>query len=162
MNPLTEMIEGATDSKWSHCGIVVRDHREWKVLEAIGPVKTTDLDEWINRSRENRFSVFRFRSEDLKYIPQFIESAQTYLGLPYDIQYEWDDSKIYCSELLYKAFDRVSGIKLGKMQKVEELNWRPYEYLIRQLNQGKLPRERELITPRAITESSEVIQVYPE
>ena len=36
-SPLKELIEGATESKFSHCGMVVRRDGRWVVIEAVGP-----------------------------------------------------------------------------------------------------------------------------
>ncbi len=43
-------------------------------------------------------------------------------GRRYDLFFEWSDSRIYCSELVWKAYDRALGIQIGKMQKIRELN----------------------------------------
>lgn len=35
------------------------------------------------------------------------------VGRPYDFRYAPDDSEIYCSELVYKVFERESGLMLA-------------------------------------------------
>src|SRR5687767_5467578 len=57
--PLTDAIEGASKSPFSHCGIIDRKGERFVVLEAIGPVKETDLDEWIRRGRAQGFAAYR-------------------------------------------------------------------------------------------------------
>src|SRR5262245_61462109 len=59
---LTDMIEGATGSRFSHCGIVVRRGDKWMVLEAIGPVKETVLSNWIQRGSGAEFAAYRLES----------------------------------------------------------------------------------------------------
>lgn len=64
-----------------------------------------------------------------------------------------DDGRIYCSELIWKAFQRATGEELGRLQSLGELNWNPYAEIIRKIENGKLPLERRMITPRSLTEA---------
>src|SRR5687768_12547847 len=66
---LVDAIEGATESPYSHCGIVTRDGEEWVVLEAIGPVKETPLQEYIQRGRDHEFWAYRLAKDKRKHIP---------------------------------------------------------------------------------------------
>lgn len=159
-NKITEMIEGATNSPHSHCGIVIQKEGEWYVLEAISPVIETPLNDWIRRGRWSIFEVYRLQDQYLSSIPQIIAAGKTYLGKPYDIQYEWDDEKIYCSELIEKAFHQATGESLAPKTKLKDLNWKPYEALIREIDGGTLPLEREILTPVSLTQSSLLIKIY--
>ena len=66
-NPLIDAIEGSSGSPFSHCGIVkkreVKKNRGniWMVIEAIGPVKETQLPHWIAQGRGSAYVVFRLR-----------------------------------------------------------------------------------------------------
>ena len=137
-NPLIDAIEGSSGSPFSHCGIlkkraVTKPHdSEWVVIEAIGPVKETRLSHWIAQGRGSAYVAYRLRDPLAKKIPAILAAAEKYEGRPYDIHYDMDDGKIYCSELLYKAVRDATGRKLGKIQKLGELNWQPYEKVIRQ------------------------------
>ena len=71
-----------------------------------------------------------------------------------------DDEKIYCSELLYKAVRDATGKELGKSRKLGELNWQPYEKVIRHIENGSLPLDREMITPRDFSEAPELREVF--
>jgi hypothetical protein len=71
-----------------------------------------------------------------------------------------DEAKIYCSELLWKATRDATGVRLGKIQKLGDLNWRPYEQVMREIENGALPLEREMITPRAVTEDGRLKEVF--
>lgn len=50
------------------------------------------------------------------------EAAKPFEGRPYDLIFEWSDSKIYCSELVWKIYDRALGIQLGKLQKLRDFD----------------------------------------
>jgi len=157
--PLVDTIEGMTESPYSHCGIVERKNGDWYVIEAIGPVRETDIGSWIEHGRLGYFRAYRLRSDLATQAPKIIASALSYLGRPYDIHYEFDDSKIYCSELVYKAIDRATGAKVGKIQRIGDLNWRPYGAFIISI-EDPVPVDRELITPRALSEAPELTEVY--
>ncbi|MCE9603608.1 MAG: hypothetical protein K8U03_01755 [Planctomycetia bacterium] len=151
-NALVDAIEGASKSPYSHCGIVADKGGAWVVIEATGPVVVeTRLDPWIYNGRGNRFAVYRF---DEKYSPKIdavVQAARKQLGKPYDIHYEFDDEKIYCSELIFKAFRDVTGEELGTIRKLGELDWKPHEAVIRQIERGGLPLERPMITPHDVS-----------
>ena len=158
-NPLVDLIEGATGSPYSHCGIVQRTARGWNVIEALSLVTETPLQSWIARGRAGRFTVYRLKPEYRTKIPAMLAAARTYEGLPYDIRYEFDDAKLYCSELVFKAFRKATGEALGRLQKLAELNWKPYVAIIRAIEGGSVPLDREMITPRAITEAPQLEKV---
>lgn len=158
-SPLTETIEGVTESPLSHCGILHRHEEGWVVIEAVEPVRETPLADWIRRGREGVYVVFRLKDPYRDRIPAMVAAARTYLGRPYDMRFTFDDRKIYCSELVFKAFRDAGGGELGTIQKLGDLNWRPHEIYIRRLEGGPLPLERELITPRSVSEAPQLEKV---
>lgn len=159
-NPLVDAIEGITGSPYSHCGIVVEKDGEWFVLEAIGPVRETPLFSWISRGRKFNFDVYRLKSEHAEAIPEFIKAARGYSGLPYDIKYEMDDEKIYCSELIYKAFKTATDEELGELKALGEMNWKPYAKTIEYFESGPVPTKRMMITPVAVSKSTSLNNVF--
>jgi hypothetical protein len=158
--PLVDAIEGATESRWSHCGIVVREGDGWAVIEAGNVVRVTPFAAWVRQARDDEFAAYRLRERPEARIAAFIEAAKRFLGRPYDARYRMDDEKIYCSELVEKAFRAATGRPLGKPQRLGDMRWKPYETLIRDLEGGGLPLDREIVSPRALTESPEVTKVY--
>ena len=159
-NPLIDAIEGATESPFSHCGILHRTEAGWVVVEAIGPVQETPLAEWIAQGRRQRYAVYRLEARYRAKIPAFIQAAQSSAGRPYDIHYDLDDEAIYCSELISKAFERSTGEQLGKLQKLGELKWQAHAPVIREIEGGKLPLERVMITPRSLSEAPQLAKIY--
>ncbi len=165
-DPLVDAIEGSSGSPFSHCGIVKKRDVEkkhgdtWMVIEAIGPVKETQLAHWIAQGRGSAYVVYRLRDPLAKKVPAIIAAAEKYEGRPYDIHYDMDDEKIYCSELLYKAVRDATGKKLGTIRRLGDLNWKPYEKVIRHIENGGLPLEREMITPRDFSEAPELQEVF--
>ena len=160
-NPVIDAIEGSTGSAYSHCGIVARKAGGWWVLEAIGPVRETPLRNWVLQGREWKFAAHRLKPGWQSKIPAMLAAARTFKGRPYDLQYEFDDEKIYCSELIYKGFQQAAGESMGTIRRLGELNWRPYEAVIRQITGGELPLQREMITPKDLAAARQLEPVLP-
>lgn len=158
--PLVDAIEGVTESEWSHCGILLYKDDMWVVAEAIGLVRYTPLHLWILRGRKSRIVSYRLISQPNDNGAKLFADIDRLLGRPYDYRYAPEDHEIYCSELVYKVYDRSYGIKIGEWEKLESLNWQNHEAFIREMENGKLPLDRPMITPVGLTRSQLVYRVY--
>jgi len=158
--PLVDAIEGSTKSPFSHVGIVVEKEGMWFVLEAKGQVKETPLRSWISRGREHRFAVYRLENITQGQVDHFVEAAYRYLGRPYDIRYRMDEEKIYCAELVYKAYMDSADERLGELVMLGELDWAPYQSLIKKIEGGPVPLERKMITPKHLSRANQLTLVY--
>lgn len=165
----SEAIALATHSDYTHMGLVIFEGGRLVVYEAVQPVKKTPLDEWIGRGVGGKVVVRRLRNakealtvEGRKELRRVLRS---FLGRPYDLQFRWDDDRIYCSELVYKAFERALDIRIGRQQHVSDLA------LASPTVQKKL-RERFgkdlsgflldeiVVTPQAMFEDEKLVTVY--
>ncbi|PTY01351.1 peptidase [Verrucomicrobia bacterium LW23] len=161
LNPLTVAIEGVTQSRISHCGVVLREGGRWMVIEAMGPgVIKVPLWMWIWRGRERHLLVMRLDPLWSPRIPQFVSALQRHLGKPYDLRYRMDDEAIYCSELVYKGFREVTGEGLGRLERLGDLNWKPHEDFIARVENGPVPVDREMITPVSLSRAPELRLVF--
>ena len=158
-NAVVNAIEGASESPYSHCGILVRKGDEWFVLEAIGPVMETPLAKWITQARDRHYDVFRLEAEHERNIPAFIKAARKYMGRPYDIRYRMDDEKIYCSELIFKGYRDATGKSLGKLVKFGDLKWVRHTPVILAI-EGSISLNRIMITPRHLSEAKQLEKVF--
>ena len=159
---LVDAIEGSTGSPYSHCGMVFKDGEEWKVIEAIGPVKETHLDDYVLRGRGQKVWAYRFESEDKrKKIPAVLTAMREDLGKPYDSRYRFDSEAIYCSELIFRGWKSVTGEDLGKVVKLGDLKWEKYKPVIEAIEgKGNLPIDRDMITPRDLAKAPGLKLVY--
>jgi len=132
---------------------------QWVVYEAAQEVKATPIDTFIDRGRGGGFAAYRFRAAYQNDIPAILSKTRGYLGRPYDFRYRLDEEHIYCSELIYKAFEQTTGETMGDLVRLRDLNWQPFEALIVQLDNGPVPLDREIITPidLALAEQLEVV-----
>jgi hypothetical protein len=163
---LSKVIADITKSKYSHCGIVV--HRDGKtcVIEGTFPVVCyRTVEKWIEYGIDGYYTHFRPRGISKEKIRRVIEEAEKLLKKPYDFQYELDEKKIYCSELVYKAFLRGAGVEIGKKEKLGDLDWKQHELFIRCMAKGSLPLDRVMVTPESVAKSPrlELVQTtFPE
>ncbi len=158
--PLVETIEGVTNSEWSHCGVLVRRDGKWMVAEAIGQVRYTPLHLWVVRGRRAKVESYRLVNPPADLEEKLAAGIEPFVGRPYDYRYAPEDDEIYCSELVYKAYDRGLGIRIGDWERLGDLNWRPYEGFIRETENGKLPLDRLMISPVELTRSPLVRRVF--
>ncbi|MFN0050938.1 MAG: YiiX/YebB-like N1pC/P60 family cysteine hydrolase [Planctomycetales bacterium] len=157
---LGSMIREVTDSPYSHCGMIAHRHSKPYVLEAIGPVRYLPLREWLKQGDRSQFAQMRLKEVTDEQIAAAIRAAEKFLGRPYDIQYELDDEKIYCSELVYKGYLRGAGLEVGKQETLGELKWEPHEAFIRAITGGPLPLQRVMVTPAAVANSPDLKLLY--
>ena len=106
-----EAIIAATASPWTHCGIVFVKDGRLMVLEAVQPVGITTLDAFIARGG----AAFTARRLKIAPAPDAVQKARTWataqIGRDYDAAFRWDDQRFYCSELVWKFYQRA-GIEL--------------------------------------------------
>ena len=150
-------IQRATHSPYSHVGLVfIRDGKPF-VFEAIATVRYTPLDQWIARGAGGQYIVKRLRrplsGDD---VAKLHRAAAAFEGRPYDLYFEWSDRRIYCSELVWKTYQRALGIELGKLQKLREfdLTDAAVRAKMRERYGSNVPLDEPVISPGAQFDSS--------
>jgi hypothetical protein len=108
-----------TDRRFSHMGIIRFNNDNITVIHAEGDtgngidyVNEISLDEFIEFARA--IGIYRVNDINGSYISNL---AAEYLGVPFDWQFDmYDDSKLYCTELLYVILKRLTPeIELNKI-----------------------------------------------
>lgn len=117
----SKAIKEASGSDWTHVGILISKNGEWYVAEAVGPVVSTKLTNFINRGKNKDYKIYRFKHFDADTMKTKLIEAIKQQNKPYDIYFEFSDEKTYCSELVYKAMLSVTGHELGQIQKFKDL-----------------------------------------
>jgi hypothetical protein len=119
-------IEMATGSKYSHVGILFFQGDRPYVFEAARTVLYTPLDEWIDRGEGGYYVVKRLRDADRLLtgggVSKLKEAAAGFQGKPYDLTFGWSDHRIYCSELVWKIYDRGLGVQVGQLKKLRDFD----------------------------------------
>lgn len=105
-------IKVGTMSKWTHCGVVVDTPQGLKVLEASKTVRLTSVAKFIGAAKNGNWCVKRPKQPLSKPI-----SYKKYLGQAYDLEFKFNNGKMYCSELVWLVY-KDQGIELCKPRKV--------------------------------------------
>jgi len=157
-------IQLATKSRYSHMGIVYKDRGQWFVYEAVQPVKLTPLRAWIARGRNGHFVVRRLRDSQRltpAVLARMKAEGERLGGKSYDLYFEWSDARIYCSELVWKIYKRAAGVEIGRLQKLREfdLSHPAVRAKMRERYGDRVPLEEPVISPAAMFESRELVEV---
>ncbi len=156
----SEAIQLATNSKYSHCGIIYKDGNDLFVFEAVQPVKLTPLDQWIARGQSGHYVIKRLKNADevltATALSKMRQVGEAFNGKDYDLTFEWSDDKIYCSELIWKVYQRATGIEIGKLEKLSsfDLKSETVKQIMNARYGKEIPLNETVISPVAIFESN--------
>ena len=149
-------IQRATHSPYSHMGLILYRGAKPYVFEAVGPVRYTPLQAWINRGLGGHYVVKRLGAAnalgDAVSIDKLRRAAETFQGRPYDLTFEWSDSRIYCSELVWKAYERALGVRIGALQRLRDFDLSDPEVQARMKQRygSTIPLDELVISPAAM------------
>lgn len=158
-------VQKATGSRYSHMGLVLMRNGKPFVFEAAGVVQYTPLDRWVARGVGGHFVVKRLRDASEVFTPSAIErlhrASRKYQGKPYDLTFEWSDDRMYCSELVWKSYQRELGVRIGELQKIKEFNLtdRAVKKKMQERYGAHVPLEEPVISPVAMFESPRLVTV---
>ena len=159
-------IQRATHSRYSHVGIVYIEHGEPYVYEAVQPVSLTRLEDWVNGGEDGHYVVKRLRDADRLLTPSSLATMKTegakFQARDYDSYFDWSDEKLYCSELVWKIYQRGLGVEIGDLQRLGDLDLSdPVVKAKIQERWGSTPPTEEMvISPGAMFDSNQLVTVY--
>ena len=155
----SKAIQAATKSKYSHCGLIYKNGKAFYVFEAVQPVKKTPLDKWIARGQNGQFVIKRLKNAEQvlteNTLAKMKQVGEEFIGKDYDLTFEWSDHKIYCSELIWKVYQRATGIEIGKLEKLKafDLTNKAVKNKMKERYGVKIPTEEIVISPASIFNS---------
>ncbi len=161
----SKAIQVATHSKYSHCGLIYKEGKNFFVFEAVQPVKRTLLDKWIARGENGKFVIKRLKNAEQVLTPttleKMIQICEEFTGKDYDLTFEWSDNKIYCSELIWKVYQRATALEIGKLQKLSDFDLRngTVKRIMTKRYGDKIPMNEIVISPSSIFNSELLITV---
>lgn len=161
-----EAIRIATNSKFSHCGIIFIEDNKTYVYEAVQPVKKTLLSDWIKHGKESKYVVKRLKNHNSKLskekLSKMIIDAKKHINKDYDLYFEWSDDKMYCSELVWKIYKNAADIELCDLKKLKEfnLNHPKVQEIMKQRYGNNIPYDEEVVAPSQLYESSLLITIF--
>ncbi len=158
-------IKLATNSEYSHCGIIYESKGKLYVFEAVQPVKLTPLQDWIDRGVNGHYVVKRLKDANKILTPTVLKTMFNYgkkqLGKNYDDKFSWDDDTMYCSEIIWKMYKQSANIEIGKLRKLNDFDLsHPFVKKIMNERYTKgVPYNETVISPQDIFECPKLIEV---
>lgn len=162
----SKAIQLATNSKYSHVGIIYSIDNKFFVYEAVQPVKLTPLTQWIDRGKNDHYVVKRLKNADdvltKETLSEMKRVGEQYKGKSYDIYFEWSDDKIYCSELVWKVYKKSTGIEIGELEELRDfdLSHEAVKQKMKERYGDNIPMGEKVISPAAMFNSSKLITIF--
>ena len=161
----SKAIQLATNSKYSHMGIIYENDGTYLVYEAVQPVKLTPLTEWIKRGENGHYVIKRLTNADKvlssSNLSKMKKIGEQFKGKSYDIYFEWSDDKIYCSELVWKIYKQATGIEIGQLEQLSDFDL-TNEIVKNKLKErygNDIPMDEKVISPAAMFNSNKLITI---
>jgi hypothetical protein len=160
-----EAVRIATNSKFSHCGIIFKIDDEPYVYEAVQPVKLTHLKEWITHGAKSDYLVKRLKNASEVLNPNTIEQMKSYgyqfKNKDYDLYFDWSDDKIYCSELVWKIYKNGANISLCSLERLENFNLKndKVKAILQERYGNNIPLKEQVVAPSQLVNSNQLITV---
>ncbi|OCG17260.1 hypothetical protein A9G28_00325 [Gilliamella sp. Fer1-1] len=151
-------VEQATNSPYSHMGIIfIKNNGKPYVFEAANKVVYTPLNSWIARGKNKNYIIKRLKNHNLSHseIAKLKQVASSFEGKPYDIWFGWDNNYIYCSELIWKIYDKALKLKIGQLQTIKDFNLSSpvVKKKLKERYGNKIPYQETVISPVSIFNS---------
>lgn len=160
-------IQRATSSPYSHMGLVLFGGGKPFVFEASATARFTPLRAWIERGEGHRYVVKRLRDADSRLTSDVVKEmhaiARELEGKKYDLTFEWSDDRMYCSELVWKIYQRTLGLEIGSLQQLREFRLKDpvVQAKLRERYGANVPLDEPVISPAAMFDSAELETVEP-
>ncbi len=162
----SKAIQIATGSKYSHMGIIYKQGNDFFVYEAVQPVKLTPLTDWINRGESGHYVVKRIKKSEHLLTPETLtkmkQIGEKYVGKDYDLYFKWSDSRVYCSELVWKIYKEAIGLEIGKLEKLGDFNLtdKAVKQKLQERYGDHIPKNELVISPASMFESDHLVTVF--
>lgn len=152
-------IAQATRSPYTHCGIIFLADGRPEVWEAVGPVRRTPYAEWVRHGVGGHAVVKRLKDASpltAEHLAAMRAEGQREMGRPYDIWFDMDDARIYCSELVWKIFDRGAGLHIAPLERFGDMDFSGNEArrVLKERFGDAFPADRAVITPAGLFRSA--------
>lgn len=126
--PLSYHLMNTTKEDYSHCGVIVKEGEDWKVIHTLGGSASEDEVDGVQMCSIDEFA--QFAADSMLFIcrPVFMDSAGTKVAeraryyydqkTPFDHSFSlFSTDELYCSELLFVIFRDVYGKNVMDIQK---------------------------------------------
>ena len=134
-------IKLGTMSRWTHCGVIVDTPDGLQVLEASKTVRLTPVEKFIGWAVGGNWCIKRpthTLQRPVKY--------HKYLCQPYDLEFQFDNGKMYCSELVWLIY-KEQGIELCKPRPVSSFLMTRLPKVSGYMSRRNISKEQMVVAP---------------
>ncbi len=124
------------------------------------------FDKWTTIGRDSLYCVKRLNDAEKVLTDSKLEGMRDVFaeleGRPYDIIFQWSDSMLYCSELVYKMFGRGAGIELGKIERFGDFHLEndTVQYFINLYFNEPPDLEEPVVTPVSLYNDTTLVTIF--
>lgn len=126
---LSHHLSKISDSQYSHVGVIAFENNKAFIFDTDDPgVRKMPFEVWMLDIYKGRWEVLRPKPEVQKCIPQVLSYIRDKheRQVPFDFWLKLDDEKLYCTEMIEKAFAEA-GAPLSEPVAIRDLpNYRLY------------------------------------
>lgn len=126
--PQAELLHQLMGGKYNHVGIIFQRKKDGilMVVDVQDSVRATPLTDFVASSVNGAVCLLRIKDANKTLnegkTKSMRETAKSYAGKPFDPVLNWDDSKIYSSEVVWKVYDKSMMLKLCSTRKVGDFD----------------------------------------
>lgn len=158
-------IEEATNSPYSHCGIIFFENGIPYVYEAVQPVGKRTLTDWIESGVNGIYVVKRLKDSTIigkNELMAMKKYALSQFGKNYDAVFQWSDKEMYCSELVYKCYLNACQIKLTSPKPLRDFNIDGplVRKVMKQRYGNEIPYDEPMVSPDQLFQSTQLMTVH--
>jgi hypothetical protein len=125
----------------------------------------TPLESWIRRGKNQHVVIKRWdqgaAALDAASVAKLRRVVQSWLGRRYDARFLWSDEEIYCSELVWKSYQRALDVELVPLGKYRDFNLDhpAVRKLLQERFAGAVPLDEPVVPPSALFASPKLVEV---
>jgi hypothetical protein len=165
--PQAELLHQLMGGKYNHVGIIFQRKKDGilMVVDVQDSVRATPLTDFVASSVNGAVCLLRIKDANKtlneRKTKSMRETAKSYAGKPFDPVLNWDDSKIYSSELVWKVYDKSMMLKLCKTRTVSDFDISDSKKSeLSQSYGGKVSDKDEAVSPDDIYKSEKLEVIY--
>ena len=145
-------IQLATKSKYTHVGVIFFEDGKEYVYHAVEPVIRSSLKGFIDMSADGSYEIRRLKDQSIltkENVAKMLADAKSKLGTHYDLGFSWDDKKLYCSEFVWKVYNKTLNLSVGDLKPLKDfdLTHPAVKQKIEERYGKNIPLDEKMISP---------------
>lgn len=131
----------------------MREGGKWIVYESTVPQsRKVTLCRFLKKAKKWHYAIlrpnFNVKFDDLADVRRLLEQR---LGVSYDLGFDYESEKLFCSKMVYDVYRKVFDIEIGSIKTFQQIFEENPESSLSFWNIwffGKIPWERRTVTPK--------------